>query len=298
MSTLLTLDALQVLDAIDRKGSFAAAAIALNRVPSAISYSVQKLEQDLGITLFQRQGRKSILTSAGQHLVEQGRHLLTAAEELAAATQQVATGWEPRLRIALDHILPTDYLLPLIHQLYRIQPGIAIELSQEVLAGTWEALIEDRVDLIIGAVDAPPGHKGIRSIAWKQTDIVYVASPDHPASLLPQPLNEESIKQYRSVIVRDSSHNMATLSRGLHNKNSAIYVPNMTMKIAAHCHGLGVGSVPRPMIKQELTDGRLKELVLDKPMPAASNHIAWKISNRGQALQWLVEQLQNQPPLA
>ena len=72
----------------------------------------------------------------------------------------------------------------------------------------------------------------------------------------------------------------------------------MTMKIAAHCHGLGVGSVPRHMIQQELADGRLKELVLDKPMPGASNHIAWKISNRGQALQWLVEQLQNQPPLA
>ena len=51
----ISLDALQVLDAIDRKGSFAAAASSLHRVPSAVSYSVQKLEQDLGIALFQKQ---------------------------------------------------------------------------------------------------------------------------------------------------------------------------------------------------------------------------------------------------
>ena len=50
----LSLDALQVLDAIERRGSFAAAADELQRVPSAISYSVQKLEASLGVTLFQR----------------------------------------------------------------------------------------------------------------------------------------------------------------------------------------------------------------------------------------------------
>ena len=49
----LTLDALIVLDAIDRKGSFAAAAEELHRVPSAITYTVQKLEQGLA-----RRGRQ------------------------------------------------------------------------------------------------------------------------------------------------------------------------------------------------------------------------------------------------
>ena len=48
----LTLDALLVIDAIDRKGSFAAAAHELHRVPSAVTYSVQKLEEDLDVLLF------------------------------------------------------------------------------------------------------------------------------------------------------------------------------------------------------------------------------------------------------
>ncbi|MDI1230208.1 MAG: LysR family transcriptional regulator [Methylobacter sp.] len=51
----ITLDALEVLDAIARKGSFAAAANELYRVPSVISYTVQKLEQDLDVVLFRKE---------------------------------------------------------------------------------------------------------------------------------------------------------------------------------------------------------------------------------------------------
>ncbi len=65
----ITLDALEVLDAIDRKGSFAAAANELFRVPSAISYTVQKLEQDLDVVLFRKEGRKAVLTEAGKVLL-------------------------------------------------------------------------------------------------------------------------------------------------------------------------------------------------------------------------------------
>jgi DNA-binding transcriptional LysR family regulator len=64
----LTLDALEVLDAIARKGSFAGAAEALHRVPSAITYTAQKLEEDLGVSLFDRSGHRAVLTEAGKEL--------------------------------------------------------------------------------------------------------------------------------------------------------------------------------------------------------------------------------------
>ncbi len=297
MAAPLTLEALEVLDAIERKGSFAAAAVALNKVPSAISYTVQKLEQDLGITLFQRQGRRSVLTTAGQHLVEQGRQLLLAASELAITTQQVATGWEPRLRIATDHLLPSDYILPLINQLYQIRPTIDIDVTQEILAGTWEALIENRADLIVGAVETPPRYKGIRSIAWQSIEMTLVAAANHPILQHQQPLTAEVIQQYRSVIVRDSSKNLTPLSRGLLNKENFIHVPSMSMKVQAHCYGLGIGYVPKNLIKKELNNGSLVELEAENAQPNTTLHLAWKISNRGQALLWMVEQLQNQPSL-
>ena len=59
-----------MLDAIDRKGSFAAAAAALYRVPSAVTYTVQKLEDDLGLPVFRREGRRSVLTPAGRVLLD------------------------------------------------------------------------------------------------------------------------------------------------------------------------------------------------------------------------------------
>ena len=49
---LISLDALQILDAIDTRGSFAAAADALHRVPSALTHAIRKLEDDLAVTLF------------------------------------------------------------------------------------------------------------------------------------------------------------------------------------------------------------------------------------------------------
>lgn len=299
MSTLppLTLEALEVLDAIERTGSYAAAASALNKVPSAISYTVQKLEQDLGITLFQRQGRRSVLTIAGRHLVERGRELLIAASELAASTQQVATGWEPTLRIALDHVLTEDFLLPTLQALYEQQPHLNVEICQEVLAGTWEALLEDRVDLIVGAVEGAPNHQGLRVMPWLTVDMAVVAAPHHPAAQLPGPLSPEDLADFRSVIVRDSSRKLRAMNRGILNRHQAIYVSSMTMKIAAHIQGIGVGTVPRQRVRKALQSGRLVELDMHSPTPTTTTHLAWKISHRGQALKWMVEQLQAQNAL-
>ena len=84
----LTLDALAVLEAIDRQGSFAAAAEELHRVPSAITYAVQKLEQDLDVLIFDRRGHRALLTDTGRELLREGRHLLQAAAELESRVMQ------------------------------------------------------------------------------------------------------------------------------------------------------------------------------------------------------------------
>ena len=80
----LTLEAIRVLDAIDRRGSFAAAADELGKVPSALSYTVQKLEDELDAMLFDRSGHRTKFTPAGRMLLERGRVLLEAAERRAA----------------------------------------------------------------------------------------------------------------------------------------------------------------------------------------------------------------------
>ncbi len=293
MRTPLSLEALEVLDAIERKGSFAAAATALHKVPSAISYTVQKLEQDLGVTLFEKQGRRAVLTGAGEILVEQGRQLLLAADELAATTRQVATGWEPRLRIVVDTLVPIDLILPVIAGLYKEQPAIEINLTTEVLGGTWEALVENRADLVVGGTGGVPGHQGIRCEPWVKNEHIFVAAAGHPICTETPPISTTIIKRYRSVIISDTSRNTLPLSRGILNQQASLYVPDMTAKIDAHRRGLGIGYVPVNRVAPYLANGELVRLDIEELREDDPSMLAWKISNRGQALHWVLNQLRD-----
>ena len=118
---IISIEALSALDAIDRKGSFAAAAHELHRVPSALSYTVQKLEEDLDVLLFDRRGHRAKLTAAGRELLNEGRHILRATGELEAHVKRVATGWEAELRIAYDDVIPARAILDLA-QAFHEQP--------------------------------------------------------------------------------------------------------------------------------------------------------------------------------
>jgi DNA-binding transcriptional LysR family regulator len=152
----LTLEALQILDAIARKGSFAAAAAALDKVPSAITYSIRKLEEDLDVLLYDRRGHRAKLTSAGEELLTQGRNLLHAAQDLENRVKRAASGWEADFHIVIDGIIRFEDLIPLIKEFEQQGCGTRIRISQEILSGVWESLITGRADLAIGAAyDGP-----------------------------------------------------------------------------------------------------------------------------------------------
>lgn len=290
MSLLITLEALQTLDAIERRQSFAAAAQELHRVPSAVSYTINKLEEDLGVALFDRSRRKAELTAIGRLVLEQGRHILKAAEELTALAQQAADGWEAELRICIESILCPEPIYALIEEFQRIQPKTEIRLSEEVLSGSWDALSDNRCDLVIGAEGAPPG-PGYALHPLGQVLFEFAVAAGHPLTQRPMPLPTSAIVDYPTVIVTDSSQRLPTRSAGLLDGRSRIYVPSIEHKITAQCKGLGVGYLPRHRITQELADGKLEILSLDAERPPVDISVAWQRSNTGKGLHWFVERL-------
>ena len=291
MTLLITLDALQTLDAIERRHSFAAAAEELHRVPSAVSYTINKLEEDLGVELFDRSRRKAELTAIGRLVLEQGRHILKASHALAAQARQAANGWEVELRICIESVLSCDAIYDLIEEFQHIQPKTQIRLSEEVLSGSWDALIDDRCDLVIGAEGAAPA-SGFAQHALGQVIFDFAVAAGHPLTQLPTPLPASAILDYPTVIVSDSSQRLATRSAGLLDGRSRIYVPNIEHKIAAQRKGLGVGYLPRHRIMQQLAQGQLEILTLDMPRPPVDISVAWQRNNSGKGLQWFVERLQ------
>ena len=84
----LTLDQLRVLVAVAETGSFSAAARKLGRVQSAISQSVQSLENALGTTLFDRAGKVPKLNDAGQVILTDARRLLGEAPDPEGAGRE------------------------------------------------------------------------------------------------------------------------------------------------------------------------------------------------------------------
>ncbi|RDT01094.1 LysR family transcriptional regulator, partial [Burkholderia contaminans] len=135
MATKLSFEVLEVLDAIDRTGTFADAAELLHRVPSTLTYLVQKLESDMDVELFDRSGRRARLTEAGRAVVEDGRRLLDAARRLEVKAKGIRDSWESELRLCVDAILPIQSLWPYVHAFYDLEMNTQPSLSTEGLGG-------------------------------------------------------------------------------------------------------------------------------------------------------------------
>ncbi|KXO09392.1 LysR substrate-binding domain-containing protein [Marinobacter excellens] len=293
MHTAITIDALKVLDAIDRKGSFAGAASELFRVPSAISYTVQKLEEDLNVSIFDRSGHKAVLTSAGRYLLEEGRSLLEAAENLAHTTRQVAQGWETRLRIGFNSLLPAECLFPAIQDFHQLGVPVDVQIIEEVFAGAWDALQSRRVDMVVGAdlLSKPAGAFATKSLG--EVPFVFAVGAEHPLASETGPLAEADIAQYPAAVAADTSRSLPPGHAGIFRLQRTLTVSNIDQKILAQEAGLGVGWLPYPRIREQLARGSLIAKETSEPRAAISVHLARHSEDKGKALMWFWDRLSN-----
>ena len=289
----LSLESLQVIDAIDRKGSFAGAAEDLHRVPSAITYSVRQLEEGLGVELFDRRGHRAVLTDAGRELLSEGRRLLQAAADLECRVQQVAKGWESELRIAVDTLIGLDRIFGLVAEFYGQRTGTRLRLSHEVLGGTWDALVSGRADLAVGAPGDAPSGRTYATAPLGRVEMVFVAAPFHPIANEAGPLTQAVIERHRAVSIADTSRLLPPRTVGLFSGQDVLTVPSLEAKAAAHVAGLGVGFLPRWVAEREALAGRLRILAVEVPRPSAEHVVAWRPDQAGKGLKWFVKRLQD-----
>lgn len=287
----ISLDALELMDAIDLKGSFAAAAASLHRVPSAVTHAVRKLEVDLGLELFQRQGRRAVLTPAGRILLEEGRHLLRAASMLENRVQRVSHGWETELRIAVDAVVDIAQLMPLIAEFDREESGTRLRFSHEVLGGGWDALITGRADLAVGIKDDPPPGSGLIAQPWGEVEFLLAVAPHHPLAAAAEPLSPEVLARHRVVAIADTSQELAARDVGLRTGQSTLTFPTLAAKAAAQIAGLGIGHLPRTLVEKEVAAGRLVIKQEEGAMPISLVHLAWRSGPCGKALDWFRKKL-------
>lgn len=258
---VLTPDALAMLQTVAHTGSFAAAARALDLVPSALSYRVRQIEDALDVLLFDRSARQAKLTEAGAELLREAARLLGEIDAVANRVKRVATGWEPMLTIAVDSVIARDPLLDLATAFFALEPPTRLKLRDETLLGTIEALTSGEADLAIGAVlDAASlafTATGLRSLPLGELRFIYAVAPHHPLARLEEPLSDTVLRQYRAVAAADSARSSPGMTVNLVGGQDVLTVPTMQAKLAAQLHGLGGGFLPEPMARPYIEAGHL-----------------------------------------
>ncbi len=294
----LSLDALLTVDTIARRGSFSAAAKELFRVPSTISYTVTKLEEDLGVQLFERFGPRVALTPAGEELLKEGRYLLKAAGDLESRVRRVACGWETELTIAMDSMLSPAGLLGELQAFYQVADQTRVRIVKEELSGTWEALLDRRADLLIGAAGEGPSGGGYTAEPMGTVSFVFVVAPGHPLAGVDRPLGKADLSDHRAVSVADSARTLQARTVGLLFGQDALSVPDMQTKYRFQLAGIGFGFLPAGWVREDIAQGRLIEKAVEEAKPDETLYLAWRSGEAGTALQWWRERLRADNPLA
>lgn len=292
----LSLEALQIVDAIDRRGSFSAAGKELHRVPSTISYTVSKLEDDLGVQVFERNGPRVGLTAAGIELLKEGRYLLKAAQDLEHRVRRVASGWETELAVGMDSMFSPCMFRDDIDAFYDVAQQTRLRIVQETLSGAWEALLDRRADLLVGVAGDGPAGGGYVSEPIGKVDFVFAVAPSHPLAAVEGKLDRVHLQQHRAVSVADSARQLAPRTVGLLLGQDTLTVPDMKTKLQFQLAGTGFGFLPEPCARAAIAAGLLVEKQVAEPKPAETFYLAWRSGENGAALNWWIARMR-QPDL-
>jgi DNA-binding transcriptional LysR family regulator len=250
----ISLDQWRSLLAVVDAGGYAQAGLALHKSQSAVTYAVQKMESLLGVKIFEVVGRKAQLTSTGEVLYRRAKVLLDEAGALEGAAATLAAGWESELRLSVEIIFPTWLLLQCFASFAAEQPQTRLELYENVLSGTEEALLQRTVDLAICS-SIPPGFMGE---ALMRLRFVPVAHPDHALHRLGRDLTLQDLRKHRHLMIRDTGSQRR--SGSWLGAEQSWTVGQKATSIRAAVMGLGFAWYADETVRGELERGELKVL--------------------------------------
>jgi len=149
MNFELDTKALRYFAAVAERGSFLQAATHLRITQPAVSRQIQAIEKAYGVRLFRQQGRKMVLTEAGQLLLQQSTEILTRLDELGSSMRTAAQKPTGRISIGVTSS-PAEILMPDVIQRYSVQhPDVFVHIVQGSSAELKELLMHGELDLAL-----------------------------------------------------------------------------------------------------------------------------------------------------
>ena len=262
----VTFDQLSVFLAVVDSGSFSGAARKLSRAQSAISYAIANLERLLELELFDRTGRKPVLTPAGRALLDEARTVSGQVDKLLARAREMREGVEPRLSLAVDVFFPTTVLLEVLAAFRREYPSVPVLLRTEALGAVAQLVVDEVVHIGISEpLDEFPA--GIERSPLTTIELVTVCAPAHPLARADRALTMHELREHTQLVLTDRS----SLTAGRDNAvagDDNWRLADLPTKLDCLSAGFGWGNMPLHMVGDALADGRLVRLDVHEWGPA------------------------------
>ena len=252
-----TLDEWEILQAVIQLGGFAPAAKQLNRSQSTISYAIARLQERLGIKLFQMKGRRAHLTDLGRVLFSDVEAHLAGFHQVEQRAQSLASGGESEVRLSVDSIYPNTRLFTALAEFARLFPYVQPKLRQSTfLSADSEFSVHNAHLCITALVSREFFVKPVISIR-----MIAVANRNHPLLAVKRKLNRSNLMQHTLVTIESTAS--GTLKHQPRVPAQRILrVTSIEAAIDAVRSGLCYGWLPKYRIESDLRDGDLVALGL------------------------------------
>src|SRR5688572_29592949 len=291
---------LECLVATAKHLNFRAAAKDCHISQPALSGQIARLEEALGVTLFERNRRRVLLTPVGEAVVERAKKLLADIDDVGALAQGHAKPLGGQLRLG---VIPTiaPFLMPrALPLIRRACPDLEVLLREEQTARSLELLAEGKLDLVLLALEADLGE--VTSLPLFRDPFVFAAAVGHPLShrksVKPEELDGER------VLLLEDGHCLKDQAWAIcqaHGVKHHIDFRATSLGTLAQMVSNGAGITLLPMLSVP-TVGKLPGIVVKpfaKPVPYRTIGLAWRLTSPRRVLfETLAEVLRGLAPAA
>lgn len=287
----MTLNELRFIVAVAQERNFRRAAEKSFISQPALSLAIQKLEEELGLKIFERGKNEVALTPVGAAIVEQAQRVLEEAEQIREIAAQGKNQLTAPLRVGIIHSVG-PYLLPdLIPALKKVAPHMPLEVEENITANLDTLLRNGKLDVIIIAL--PFGDAGILTRALYDEPFEVVVNSEHGWA------ERTSIKAPElageKVLLLNSGHcfsnQVAEACPDLNRKGADIQQGTSLETIRNMvASGLGITVLPASSNSARYRSRLLKVIPFAKPVPSRRIALAWRKSfARTQAVEALAQ---------
>jgi DNA-binding transcriptional LysR family regulator len=289
----VTIEQLRTLRAVAEAGSFSAAARKLGRVQAAVSQSIDRLETQLGLRLFDRSGRVPRLTHHGEAVVAAAAKVEAGVDGLGDVVQTLKRGTETTLSVVVDAMFPVASLVAFANEFAREHPSVGLALFTEVLSAVTAHVREKRSTWGIALEDADL--KGLERRPIAEVKLVPVAAGAHALAKTKGSIDSQGLSDAVQIVL--GGHR----EEAPRSDDQGVFSPrrwrvvDLATKHALIAGGLGWGHMPEHLVRDDLRAGRLVELRLDAWGSVAPRRSLLLVSRRGAAMgpvaKWAQERL-------